>query len=334
VNLKFRNCKIAELQKPQRGYILLALMLAVAIAAIALLAVLPKIEQRIQREREEELQHRGTAYMRAIQHYYKKFGRYPTRVEELENTNQQRFLRKRYKDPMSWDRQTGKERDFKFLHQQDIHLNNGPLLGQPAGLGGLNPQGGPAGPNQPNGPGGLGQGNQLGGNQLSGVLPKATQTQPQKGEDDESDNETGNPQPSGPNSGPAASGSSSDSSSESSKTDSSAGSGFSGPVFGGGPIVGVASVSKAKSIREFDKKNHYNDWLFIYDPNSDRGGLLVGPWQSTTSGGLGGNGLGQPVQSLTQPGQGPGISQPFGGQPQGVQQNQQNQAPVPGDSEN
>jgi type II secretory pathway pseudopilin PulG len=330
VNLKFRNCKITELQNPQRGYILLALMLAVAIAAIALLAVLPKIEQRIQREREEELQHRGTAYMRAIQHYYKKFGRYPTRVEELENTNQQRFLRKRYKDPI-----TG--RDFKLLHQQDIHLNNGPLLGQPAGLGGLNPQGGPTGLNQPNGPGGLGQGNQFAGNQLSGMQRNVTQTQPQKSEGDESENDTsGSPQqPSGANAGPGTSSdSSSDSSGSNSKSDSGAGSGFSGPVFGGGPIVGVASVSKAKSIREFDKKNHYNDWLFIYDPNSDRGGLLVGPWQSTTSGGLGGNGLGQPVQSLTQPGQGPGISQPFGGQPQGVQQNQQNHAPGPGDSEN
>ena len=47
-------------------------------------------------------------------------------------------------------------------------------------------------------------------------------------------------------------------------------------MFGGGPILGVASTSKAKTIREFNKKNHYNEWLFIYDPNSDRGGLLKG----------------------------------------------------------
>ena len=49
-----------------------------------MLAVLPEIGQQIKRDREEELCHRGTAYMRAIQHFYKKFGRYPTRMEELE----------------------------------------------------------------------------------------------------------------------------------------------------------------------------------------------------------------------------------------------------------
>ncbi len=33
---------------------------------------------------------------------------------------------------------------------------------------------------------------------------------------------------------------------------------LSSAVFGGGPIVGVASTSKAQSIREFNHKNHYN----------------------------------------------------------------------------
>jgi hypothetical protein len=27
----------------------------------------------------------------------------------------------------------------------------------------------------------------------------------------------------------------------------------------------------------FYQKNHYNDWLFIYVPQADRGGLLTGP---------------------------------------------------------
>src|ERR1700723_3729169 len=85
------------------------------------------------------MQHRGTAYMRAIQHFYKKFNRYPSRVEELENTNNLRFLRRRYTDPMNRDRATGKEKDFKFLHQQDISLNSGPVLGQQQTQG----QGGP-----------------------------------------------------------------------------------------------------------------------------------------------------------------------------------------------
>src|ERR1700694_3509944 len=123
-----------KLQIHQRGYMLITLMLALALIAIGLLSVLPEIGQQIRRDREEEMRHRGTAYMRAIQHFYKKFGRYPMRVEELENTNNLRFIRKRYKDPINRDA-AGHERDFKVLHQTDISLNNGPVLGPTPGQG-------------------------------------------------------------------------------------------------------------------------------------------------------------------------------------------------------
>src|ERR1700747_2555166 len=140
---------IRKSQISQRGYMLITLMLGFALMAIGLLAVLPEIGQQIKRDREEEMRHRGTSYMRAIQHFYKKTGRYPMRVEELENTNNLRFLRKRYKDPINRDPATGQERDFKLLHQTDISLNNGPVLGQipgqslpGQGQGGLQGQGG------------------------------------------------------------------------------------------------------------------------------------------------------------------------------------------------
>jgi len=55
-------------------------------------------------------------------------------------------------------------------------------------------------------------------------------------------------------------------------------------VFGGGAIIGVASVSKDKTIREFNKKDHYNQWQFIYDPTTDRGGLLMTPNQPPLQG--------------------------------------------------
>jgi type II secretory pathway pseudopilin PulG len=42
-------------------------------------------------------------------------------------------------------------------------------------------------------------------------------------------------------------------------------------------IFGVVSKSKARSIREFDHKDHYNDWLFFYDPRVDRGYEIKGP---------------------------------------------------------
>src|ERR1019366_5202007 len=131
-----------KLQIPQRGYMLITLVLALALITIALLTVLPEIGLQIRRDREEEMRHRGTAYMRAIQHFYKKFHRYPMRVEELEDTNNLRFIRKRYKDPINRDPATGKERDFKLLHQADISLNNGPVLGQTPGQSLLGGQGG------------------------------------------------------------------------------------------------------------------------------------------------------------------------------------------------
>ncbi len=297
VRLQIRNCKS---QIRQRGYMMITLTLALALIAIALMAVLPEIVQQIKRDREEELRHRGTAYMRAIQHFYKKFGRYPTRVEELENTNNLRFLRKRYTDPMNRDPATGKEREFKYLHQSDIPLS--------AGLGvGLMPGMGLQQPGQ-NTPGGL-QGNagaimnalqQVG---VTGAQPGAAGGAANTISDNSSDAE-GNADKQGSSSG------------------SSSGLGFNGPTFGGGPILGVASRnSKDKTIRVFNGKTHYKDWLFIYLPQADRGGLLVGPLQpGLTLGNFGGVTSGMPGQGV--------VSNP--GQPQGFSTlGQPQQAPAP-----
>src|SRR6266852_3677600 len=134
-DVKLRNYKITKSQVSARGYILITLMLFITLLAIAAVAVLPEIVHQIQRDREEEMIHRAVGYSRAIRKYYKKFGRYPSRIEELENTNQQRFLRKRYQDPIT-------RKDFKLVRLGDPALN---MLGL-GGVGqGLNqPQGGVA----------------------------------------------------------------------------------------------------------------------------------------------------------------------------------------------
>jgi type II secretory pathway pseudopilin PulG len=327
-HLKLQNPEIAKLQDPQRGYMLITLMLAVTLAAMVLLAILPDIGQQIKRDREEELCHRGTQYMRAIKNFYKKVNRYPTRIEELENTNNIRYLRKRYKDPLNRDPQTGKERDFKLLHMQDVNLTNGPMMGQIPGLGGQQ---------LPNGmPGGaLGQMQQLAGQmQQLGGLQQSAASQNNGGEDQ---SESGNPNQQGSSSSSSSSTSSSSSpfsSSSNPGSNSAAGAGFGGQVFGGGPILGVASTSKAKTIREFNKKNHYNDWLFMYDPTSDRSGplgsLLVGPWQTPQTSTIpGANPIGQPMQGAqTGSGFGQGNSQSsFGGGQFGGSQSQGLQPP-------
>jgi type II secretory pathway pseudopilin PulG len=99
----------------QQGYLLLTIMLFAVLILIALTAELPSITSQIRHDREEELIHRGTQYARAIKKYYKKFGRYPLSADQLLETNHVRFLRKKYKDPL-----TGEE--FALLHQGDVQL--------------------------------------------------------------------------------------------------------------------------------------------------------------------------------------------------------------------
>src|SRR5262249_58461811 len=104
-----------KLRNRSRGYMLVSLMLFLTLMAISMMVVLPQIAFQAKRDREEEMVHRGVAYSRAIRRFYKKFGRYPARVEELENTNQLRFLRKRYKDPLT-------DKDFKLVRLGDPDL--------------------------------------------------------------------------------------------------------------------------------------------------------------------------------------------------------------------
>jgi len=144
-----RPRKFAARRRSERGYILITLILFVALVAITALVLAPLFTFQAKRDREEELIHRGTQYSRAMKHFVKKFGRYPTRIEELENTNQVRFLRRRYKDPI-----TGK--DFKLLHMGDVQLSFGGGIPGASPAGGL-AQGAPGAPGFPGvgGPGGL-----------------------------------------------------------------------------------------------------------------------------------------------------------------------------------
>jgi type II secretory pathway pseudopilin PulG len=275
-------------RRSERGYILLMLMLFVALLAIAAGALAPSLAFRVKRDREEEMVHRGVQYARALKLFVKKTGRYPTRIEELENTNNIRFLRKRYKDPI-----TGK--DFKLLHVGEVQLSSSPgvAMGVAAST-----MGGAAAA------GGAGAAALLGA--ASGMMAQAAQgpvMPPTPAANDASgdsakDGDAKNSDPGGP-----------------SKPDSSqpgggiAGSQLTSTVFGGGPIVGVASTSKAKTIREFNHKNHYNEWQFIYDPTMDRGGLIKTPAQPA---------LQMPAQGAMPPnssgsGNSSGSSSPFGG---------------------
>ena len=87
--------------REQKGYVLIALLFMIAVIMIVMAAAAPAIGTSIKRDREEELMRRGKQYQRAIQLFYRKFGRFPGSLEELKNTNNVRFLRHKYVDPIT-----------------------------------------------------------------------------------------------------------------------------------------------------------------------------------------------------------------------------------------
>lgn len=93
----------------ERGFALLIVFVMAAAISIGLYMELPRSVFESQRAKEETLFDRGDQYKMGIKRYYTKFQRYPNTIEELEQTNGVRYLRRRYKDPF-----TGKA-DWKIL---------------------------------------------------------------------------------------------------------------------------------------------------------------------------------------------------------------------------
>ncbi len=107
------------------GYLLLTVLVMIFLMLLALSIAAPRVAKQIQRDKEQEAVERGLQYKRAIQLYYKKFGAYPSDIKQLENTNQIRFLRKRYKDPI-----TGKD-DWRLIHMGEAKVPPMGFFGQP-----------------------------------------------------------------------------------------------------------------------------------------------------------------------------------------------------------
>jgi type II secretory pathway pseudopilin PulG len=200
-----------------------ALLVALAVMAVLMSVALPVWRHDAQREKEEELIFRGQQYVRAIRLFQTKTNTLPTRVDDLV---QQRFLRKKYKDPITGE-------DFDPISAANPN---------PAGVQGSSL------------PGGRGTPQTIGGG------PPASTGQL------------------GPN---------------------SASSGFNGTIPGG--MLGVRSKSKDESIKLFLNRNHYNEWMFVYQGLGAGGGRgrggPVGP---------GGRGIGPDGRGMDPSGRGIG----------------------------
>jgi type II secretory pathway pseudopilin PulG len=233
----------------QDGYVLLVMMLFFAVLAITLTAAAPSIAQSIRREREIELIHRGRQYARAIRLYYRKFGRYPTRLEELENTNNIRFLRKRYKDPMT------SSGDWRLIHFGEAQLTM--------------PSAGPPLPGATTAPGGASLGVASAGASSAFASTFSLSSQPAPGQSSAAPGATGATQPGSADSSQPSQSPSGLQSGQPGTAASQLSSSLGGRAFGGGPVVGVASTSKKESLKVLNTKDHYNEWEFVYDPRLD-----------------------------------------------------------------
>ncbi len=258
--------------KEERGYMLLVFVLFTAILFIGMYRILPKAVFEGQRQKEEELIFRGQQYRRGIQLYVRKFGRYPTSLDDLENTNNVRFIRKLYPDPMT------PEGEWRL-----IHIAPGGIfpdaLNQPVVRGQI--------PGAANLTGGSSGGT---GSRQSGGSSSGTSTGFQAGLPGGSTGQSGGDI--------ALQGSANPPNSQQQR-----GTGLnpqagtpSGPVFGGGSIAGVASQNESEAIKRWNTYTNYNEWEFIYDYRADPLGLAAinrASGQQTPSGnpqGTGGTG--------------------------------------------
>ncbi|MGA7890099.1 MAG: hypothetical protein WBP98_14780 [Candidatus Sulfotelmatobacter sp.] len=325
-----REPNAARSRPREKGYILLTLLLVVALMAVGVMfGIIIPMQHEFQREQETEMIHRGVQYSRAIRNYYKKFSRYPTKLDDLDNTNNLRYLRKHYKDPLNC--KNGKCADFRLLHygEPGVTLGGGFSIGG-GSIPGASAVGSPAGQNSFGGSssgfggsgfggsgsgnsgfGGAGSGSSGFGNSgfgnsgvnSSGVFAQSNGSggNSNSGSGANSNSQSGSGQP-GTNSG---SGSDSSQSPQAAGGQDDTNSGGQQLVVGG-PIVGVASLCKKTTIREYNHKKRYNEWQFLYDPTLDRGGIITTPYQPSLQT------LGTPGLNGAQPAAGTN-STPFGG---------------------
>ena len=98
------HCNLMELRGQQksgeRGYAMAALLVALAVMGVLASAAMPSWKQMAQREKEAELIFRGQQYARAIGLFQRRAGP-GVNPPSLDVLVQQKFLRKKYKDPIT-----------------------------------------------------------------------------------------------------------------------------------------------------------------------------------------------------------------------------------------
>jgi len=97
-------------RRQESGFAMLLVFAMAAALAWVLYMELPRLAFEAQRNKEELLVERGEQYIRGVEMFVRKNKKLPQTIEELEQTNGTRFLRRRYVDPL-----TGKD-DWRVIN--------------------------------------------------------------------------------------------------------------------------------------------------------------------------------------------------------------------------
>ncbi len=138
----------------QQGYALLALLASSAILLAGLALSIPRMAMQSQRLKDERLIQRGKQYERAIKLYYRQHNKYPQELDDLEDTDGVRYLRRQYRDPV------GESGEWRLIHMgtdgrfEDslLHDLSNDKTGRSAGFPGIAPPGILGGPVRQQGP--------------------------------------------------------------------------------------------------------------------------------------------------------------------------------------
>lgn len=89
------------------GITYFGVLILVTLIGLSLALAAQELASAIRRDHEQQLLWVGHAYRNAVEHYFRKHGRYPRTLEDLRNdpggTPPDHYLRKLYPDPMTGD---------------------------------------------------------------------------------------------------------------------------------------------------------------------------------------------------------------------------------------
>ena len=289
----------------EEGFALIGLVVAIFIILLGLSVAAPTVARALRRDRELETMHRARQYDRAIQLYYKKAGSYPGSLDQLEKSNNIRYLRQKYDNPM-----VGKP-DWRLIKVGENKTTVKGFFGQP--LGGIAGSGlGSAAGIASAG----GTGTPIGSDSTGfGQASAFNNSSPGAGSPSGSSSGLG-----GGNSSPA---SGTMGSGGGTGTGFGSGSGIGGQSGTGlsgsaGPFIGVGLPGEGAAIIVVNEQTTYPTWEFLYDPRIEqlkaKVNILGGGMSSGSPSGLGSAGSmtsgSSPSSTNTSPSSTPSTSSP------------------------